>query len=61
MSKIRAFVAAVLVSIPMMNVGAAQLSVPQGAAPFMSDPRPTTANGCCFYIWYNGLIICIFC
>jgi hypothetical protein len=61
MSKVRAFVAAVLVSIPMLSLDAAQLPAPHGAVPFMSDPRPTTVNGCCMIIVIGGMYYCIPC
>ena len=55
MRKIKSFVAAAaLVSIPMLSLDAAPLTVPQSAAPVMSETRPTTADSICFW-WSNGV------
>ncbi|HEX5046380.1 MAG TPA: hypothetical protein VFX89_04605 [Gammaproteobacteria bacterium] len=64
MSKIRVFVAAVLVSIPMLSLNAAQVQLPredalvqmpQNAAPDLSDSKPTTADGGCIWINWFGV------
>ena len=55
MSKIRAFVAVALISIPMLSLDAAELQAPQEAPPLMSDSRPTIPGFC---VWINGWPYC---
>jgi hypothetical protein len=67
MSKIRVFVAAVLVSIPLLSLNAAQVQLPredvqvqmpQNAAPDLSDSKPTTAaEGSCIWVYWFGVWI----
>jgi hypothetical protein len=52
MSKFRAFVAAVLVSVPVLSLDAAQVPVTQGAPSAVSNMRPTTADGG-YCLWIN--------
>lgn len=52
MGKFRAFVAAVLISVPVLSLDAAQVPVSQGAPSALSDVRPTTADGG-FCMWVN--------
>ncbi|HZF27758.1 MAG TPA: hypothetical protein VE907_01445 [Gammaproteobacteria bacterium] len=62
MSKIRAFVAAALITIPALTLDAAQVPMSQSPAPVISDAKPTTAElGCCFWICIYGVWICFSC
>jgi hypothetical protein len=57
MSKIKAFIAAALISVPMLSLDAAELQLPQNPAPVMSDgSRPTTTNLC---MWWGGYWFCV--
>jgi hypothetical protein len=62
MSKIRAFIAAALVTVPALTLNAAQVQMPQSATSFISDARPTTTNQtCCIFVYWQGMWICIVC
>jgi hypothetical protein len=62
MSKIRALIAAALVTVPALTLNAAQVQMPQSATSFISDARPTTTNQrCCAYLYLAGMWICIMC
>ena len=62
MTKIKALVAAALITVPVLALDAAQLPMPSGSEQMMSDPRPTTANvTCCLWVYWNGMFICIAC
>jgi len=57
MSKIKIFVAAALIGLPMFSLNAAELQIPKDAAPVMPDSRPTTVSGNCIY--FAGWWICL--
>jgi hypothetical protein len=62
MSKIRALIAAALVTVPALTLNAAQVQMPQSATSIISDARPTTTNQrCCAYVYLGGMWICIVC
>jgi hypothetical protein len=62
MSKIRALIAAALVTVPALTLNAAQIQLPQSATSVISDAKPTTTHQvCCGYIFWGGMWICIMC
>ena len=56
MSKIKAVIAAALITLPMLSLDAAELQLPENPAPVMSDGRPTTTNLC---VWWGGIWFCV--
>ncbi|HET8696496.1 MAG TPA: hypothetical protein VFO94_03370 [Gammaproteobacteria bacterium] len=62
MSKIRAIIAAALVTVPALTLNAEQVQMPSNATSFISDARPTTMHQtCCAVIYIAGMWICIMC
>jgi hypothetical protein len=61
MSKIRALIAAALITVPALSLNAA-VQLPQSATSFISDARPTTVQQtCCLYFYWQGMWICLVC